>query len=156
MHYFWPHMHGMHIINPHRRHANRALTLKCIVRIWTSGGLSVDCCTLLSVSCCWLAEMRGVVQSLCCICTCSLYLWGHAVREMKLFWVSLSMHAVHSSCILATLSHICDLHPWIQKNSLVEAPCNIQAAMVEYTQPQTTHSNQPIQTDREACCRAII
>ena len=36
-------MHGIHIINPHRRHANRALTLKCIVRIWTSGGLSVDC-----------------------------------------------------------------------------------------------------------------
>ena len=26
----------------YRRHANRALTLKCIVRIWTSGGLSVD------------------------------------------------------------------------------------------------------------------
>ena len=36
-------MHGMHIINPHRRHANRALTLNCIVRIWISGGLSVDC-----------------------------------------------------------------------------------------------------------------
>ena len=35
-------MHGMHIINPHRRHANRALTLKCIVRIWTSSGRSVD------------------------------------------------------------------------------------------------------------------
>ena len=32
----------MHIINSHRRHANRALTLKCIVRIWTSGGLTVD------------------------------------------------------------------------------------------------------------------
>ena len=36
-------MHGMHIINPHRRHTKRALTLKCIARIWTSGGLSVDC-----------------------------------------------------------------------------------------------------------------
>ena len=33
----------MHIINPHRRHTNRALTLKCIARIWTSGRLSVDC-----------------------------------------------------------------------------------------------------------------
>ena len=44
MHYFWPHVYGMHIINPHRRHTNRALTLKCIVRIWTSGGLSVDWC----------------------------------------------------------------------------------------------------------------
>ena len=43
MHYFWPHVHAMHIINPHRCHANRALTLKCIVRIWTSSGLSVDC-----------------------------------------------------------------------------------------------------------------
>ena len=35
-----PHMHGMHII--HRRHAKRTLTLKCIIRIWNSGGLSVD------------------------------------------------------------------------------------------------------------------
>ena len=33
----------MHIINPHRRHTNRSLTLKCMVHIWTSGGLSVDC-----------------------------------------------------------------------------------------------------------------
>ena len=36
----------MHIINPHRRHTNRALTLKCIAHIWTSGGLSIDCSTL--------------------------------------------------------------------------------------------------------------
>ena len=36
--------HAWHVfVNPHRRHANRTLTLKCIVRIWTSGGLSVDC-----------------------------------------------------------------------------------------------------------------
>ena len=27
MHYFCPHMHGMHIINPHQRHANHMLTL---------------------------------------------------------------------------------------------------------------------------------
>ena len=43
MYYFLHHAHGMHIINPHRRHTNRALTLKCMVHIWTSGGLSVDC-----------------------------------------------------------------------------------------------------------------
>ena len=34
---FCPHVHSMHIINPHRHHANHALTLKCIVHIWTSG-----------------------------------------------------------------------------------------------------------------------
>ena len=43
MHYFCSHVHGMHIINPHRRHTNCTLTLKCIVHIRTSGGLSVDC-----------------------------------------------------------------------------------------------------------------
>ena len=42
MHYFCPHVHGMHIINPHRCHTNHVLTLKCITHIWTSGGLSVD------------------------------------------------------------------------------------------------------------------
>ena len=44
MHYFCSHVHGMHIINSHRRHANhaRTLTLKRIVRIWTSSGPSID------------------------------------------------------------------------------------------------------------------
>ena len=51
-------MHGMHIINPHRRHTKRALTLKCIARIWTSGGLSVDC-TLQSF---WDLESLGIMD----------------------------------------------------------------------------------------------
>ena len=51
-------MHGMHIINPHRRHTKRSLTLKYIARIWTSGGLSVDC--YVQERSLWHTELWGI------------------------------------------------------------------------------------------------
>ena len=78
IHYFCPQVHFMNIINSHRHHTNRALTLKCTVRTWTSSGLSVDywerCfCVAVSVPC--KLKFGERISILTCCWQCVAVIW---------------------------------------------------------------------------------